>query len=75
MKARIKNIVKAGVNALVKAGHRSKAGHYINTEFVNSVMGQVTDVSYYGLGLKFSTPNRLCHWRANTFVSKEPETL
>lgn len=75
MKAKIKSIVKASVNALIKTGHKSKLGHYLNTSFIDSIMGQQTDVSHNGLKMIFSTPNRLCHWRANTFASKEPETL
>jgi FkbM family methyltransferase len=75
MKQQIKQLLTTCIRKLVKISHKSKIGHYLNTQLVNSVMEQVVDLSYNGLKLKFSTPNRLCHWRANTFATKEPETL
>jgi FkbM family methyltransferase len=45
------------------------------TQIINSAMDQVIEISHEGMRLKFSIPNVLCKWRAQTFSSKEPETL
>jgi len=38
-------------------------------------MQKEREVVHDGLTLRFSTPNWLCNWRAETFSEKEPETL
>jgi FkbM family methyltransferase len=42
---------------------------------INDVMSRVNEVNHNGLILKFSVPNALNQYRAESFSSKEPETL
>ena len=52
-----------------------KFGKYIENALIEQAMNQVTTVTHNGIKLKFATPNPLTRWRAETFASKEPETL
>ena len=75
MKQLIRQLITSGLKALVKSRQRTKFGQYLNMQLIKSLMEQVAEISHNGLQLKFTTPNLLCRWRADTFSSKEPETL
>jgi len=75
MKQLIRQIITRGLKSLVKSNQKTKFGRYLNMQLINSLMEQVAEINHNGLKLKFTTPNLLCRWRADTFSSKEPETL
>jgi len=75
MKTLVNQFVKAVVDGTVSIGRKTRLGEYIENQIINSAMGRVTEVMHGGVNLKFATPNSLCHWRAKTFSTKEPETL
>ncbi len=50
-------------------------GSHVADVVIDSMMTSVLTVHRSGVDLSFSTPNRLCLFRAETFASKEPETL
>lgn len=54
---------------------KTPIGNYISRTFLNNAMNSSKTVAHNGVKLSFITPNRLCKWRAETFSSKEPETL
>ena len=49
--------------------------NYLNDLFVNSIQNKKKIVNLYGKKIHIYTPNQLCEYRANTFFSKEPETI
>lgn len=75
MKAYIKRVAGSTIDTIVYISSKTKAGRYLENQIISSAMERTTEVSHKGLILKFSSPNLLCDWRANTFSTKEPETL
>jgi FkbM family methyltransferase len=75
MKLRIKKSIGFLINVFFKTIRKSKYGQILNSIIVDSITNSTTKVTHGGMELFFSTPNRLCSWRAETFGSKEPETL
>ena len=53
----------------------TKIGRYISELIINDAMNRTLSVRHKGHHLKFSTPNWITRWRAETFSVKEPETL
>lgn len=54
---------------------KTRVGRYIYNQIINDAMSRTQEVAYLGLNLVFSTPNPLNKFRADTFSTKEPETL
>ena len=54
---------------------KTAVGRYCYDQITANAMRQTQEVEYRDLRLKFSVPNSLNKYRANTFSSKEPETL
>lgn len=50
-------------------------GRYVYVQIVGNAMNRTKTVNHQGVELTFSTPNALCQYRADTFSTKEPETL
>jgi FkbM family methyltransferase len=71
MKRKIKYLVKSIMSFISS----TKVGSYINEIIIEDVMNRTVSVSHQGTHLKFSTPNWITRWRAETFSEKEPETL
>lgn len=75
MQAVIKTTVKKLINLATVMVGTGRAGSYVYRQIVANVMGRVQHVHHAGVDLVFSTPNQLNQYRADTFSSKEPETL
>lgn len=75
MKAQIKQLIKNVILSLIGFGGRTRIGRYLLNQMLSTAMERVQEVSHGGLILKFTVPNSLCDWRAQTFSTKEPETL
>lgn len=75
MKAHIKQLIKNVIVSLIEISSRSRIGRYLFNQILRTAMERVREVSHGGLVLKFTAPNSLCDWRAQTFSTKEPETL
>lgn len=75
----MKKIVKSGlrklINSFVNLMGKSVYGRYVYTQIVSNAMNKTQTVKHEGLLLTFSTPNALNKYRADTFSTKEPETL
>lgn len=53
----------------------SIVGQRIINTMINSSMNKSVVVNFKEVSLRVTTPNPLCAWRAQTFSTKEPETL
>lgn len=71
----LKKIIKSTIYAFCEFASGTRIGRYFIYEMLQITMERVQTVSYGGVVLGFPTPNSLCEWRAETFATKEPETL
>ena len=71
LKTLIENFFKFFINILNKAN----TGRYVLDVINNNIISRKKKVFYKDLKLTFYTPNRLSFYRADTFSTKEPETL
>ena len=75
MKRIIKDGVKRLADGFVAVSGKSAFGRYIHAQIVNNAMERVQHVSHRGMNMIFSVPNAMCQYRADSFSTKEPETL
>lgn len=75
MKTIIRTSLKRFVNSSVTFMGKSQFGRYLYNQMINNAMGRTQNVEYHGVNLVFSTPNALNMYRADSFSTKEPETL
>jgi len=75
----LNKIIKAGLKRLIDLSvsllDKTIIGRYLYARIFDSVVGRTQKVEYRGLNLIFSIPNALNRYRADTFSTKEPETL
>lgn len=75
MKTHLKEALKGAIRYSLGTGGKTRVGRYVFKQILSTSMEEVRDVSHAGLHLRFAAPNALCDWRAQTFATKEPETL
>lgn len=75
MKTTIKAIVKNVIKNLMWLVAKSTVGRYVFEEMINSALRMTSTVQHKGVSLTFAVPNGLNRFRADTFSTKEPETL
>ena len=75
MKVQLKEALKRAIRYSINAGGRTRVGRYVFKQILSTAMDGVREVAHDGAQLQFSAPNALCEWRAQTFSTKEPETL
>lgn len=75
MKTHLKEALKSAIRYSLGTGGKTRVGRYVFKQILSTSMEEVRDVSHAGLHLRFAAPNALCDWRAQTFATKEPETL
>ena len=75
MKSIIKFFVRMAAKIVCLPFNRGRIGVYFWEMLLDSIRTQKTLVTHLGFELTFSTPNYLARYRAETFSSKEPETL
>lgn len=78
LKSIIQNIVKAFLSFAPQkdmTSHFYRARLFMLGQFQKLMMQRIRSEDYKGHVLKFVVPNYLSDWRAQTFASKEPETL
>ena len=71
----IKNFVRGILRSSVEMARRTRLGAYRHEMIVKSAMEQTMTVRHGGLEFILPVPNNLCRFRAESFSSKEPETL
>jgi FkbM family methyltransferase len=74
-KCLVKNSLKHSVSVFARALPHVPDGPYLFQQLLESGMGEYRRVEYKGVVMKFNVPNALCRYRAESFSSKEPETL
>ncbi len=75
MKRFIKSVLKQLVNSTVSLMRKNFAGRYLYAQIISDVMNRTQEVQHNNVKLFFATPNALNTYRADTFSTKEPETL
>jgi len=75
MKKLISTTVKWTIKVTVSFLGKTFVGRYIYRQIINDAVGQTQKVEHQGVSLHFSIPNALNKYRADTFSTKEPETL
>lgn len=71
----IKLGIKRLINALTVLMGKTAGGRYFYAQVINNAMSRTQRVDHAGLSLIFSVPNPLNKYRADSFSTKEPETL
>ena len=74
-KNRLGAALKKLIRRAVELGSRGKVGRYLYAQVLDTAMAQTQVVNHCDASLVFSTPNWLNKYRAETFSTKEPETL
>ena len=72
---KLKSFIKSALKAFISLTSSTKIGYIISELFIDEIMNRVISVTHQGTQLKFSAPNWITKWRAETFSDKEPETL
>jgi len=75
MKKIISSILKWIIKVTVSVLGKTSVGHYIYRQMISDAMCQTQKIEHQGVNLYFSIPNALNKYRADTFSTKEPETL
>ena len=75
LKTKIKSLTIKIINLLVAFLDITVPGRYIYNQIVSASMLRVKSVLYANTSLLISTPNPINNFRAETFATKEPETL
>ncbi len=75
LKIFIKNSLKHFISGSVRLMDRNVAGRYLYGRIVEVAMNRTQTVHHGAVALRFSVPNALARYRADTFSTKEPETL
>ncbi|MEO5335088.1 MAG: FkbM family methyltransferase [Magnetococcus sp. YQC-5] len=71
----LKRLVTILISGLVWILGRTVIGRYFQNQVVMASMEQTMHISHRSLEYVLTTPNTLCHFRAESFSTKEPETL
>jgi len=71
----LKSAAKRFLSSSVRALADNSVGRYLYGQIINSALTRVQRVVHGGTDLMFSVPNALSQFRADTFSTKEPETL
>ena len=75
MKKVIKSVLKAIISWLLIFLRNFKTGRYVCEQILDGSMNQTKVIDHSGVKLIFAVPNSLSNYRADSFSTKEPETL
>jgi FkbM family methyltransferase len=75
LKAAIKSALRQFVDVSVGLMGKTSVGRYFFEQILDNAMGRTLTVEHRGTRLKLAVPNGLNRYRADTFATKEPETL
>jgi len=75
MKKIFKNIANFFVYFFNRFLFSFNAGRYLQDLILEKISKNHLCINYNKIKLIIYTPNRLCYWRAKTFLTKEPETI
>jgi FkbM family methyltransferase len=75
MKNVIKSFLKAKINWFVIFISKFKSSRYVYEQISDLSMKKTKEIEHSGIKLKFAVPNWLSNYRADSFSTKEPETI
>jgi FkbM family methyltransferase len=75
MKVKLKSIAKYLVCRLVKFFGKNQYGEYVYGLIVKNQLDQKQTINHGAVKIDFYVPNKINKYRADSFASKEPETL
>lgn len=75
MKRIIKSAVKRVISWAVAVMEKNVVGRYVYAQIIGGAMNRTQKINHRDLELTFAIPNALNRYRADTFSTKEPETL
>ena len=75
MNRAIKQLAKSVIKQISKAMIQTSFGRKILEQTIYVAMNETRDIRHHGVDLEFCVPNRINYFRAETFSTKEPETL
>lgn len=67
--------IDATLNVVIGVCRKARGVRYLLDRVNSNSMDYRIGVEHSGIRMELSAPNALCHWRAETFSTKEPETL
>jgi FkbM family methyltransferase len=71
----IKRVIQKSATKITSVLYKTKGGRFFMQYMVEEIMHQQTRVIHKSIEMLFCTPNWLNNYRAETFSTKEPETL
>ena len=75
MKSALKNLILGALRRVILGLNKTYLGRHLFQQFIEIGMSISMNVRHGLLNMVFATPNILCRYRAESFSSKEPETL
>ena len=72
---KVKQLVKLGIQTFIKKTSKNKYFSYCYEQLIEQIRNQTQTVNHKETLFHFSVPNHVNHFRADTFSTKEPETL
>ena len=75
MRLIIKSVLNWLVTFFISTLSRFSVGHYISEQIIKEILNKTKTITHDNLSFEFSVANKLNKFRADTFSSKEPETL
>lgn len=75
MKQKIKSFILACIQRASRLFYATRIGGLVGEGIISDVMQRVQMVEHHGVSMAFTIPNRLNQSRADSFATKEPETL
>ncbi len=75
LKIIVKKAAKGIIESCVRLMGAGPIGRYVYGQIVGNAMSRTQRVTFHGTDLVFAVPNALCQYRADSFSTKEPETL
>ena len=75
MKEIIYSLVRKSIDWFLLSSRESRSVRYASQKIIDGSMDRYKEIIHGDVLLKFATPNDISQWRANSFSTKEPETL
>jgi FkbM family methyltransferase len=71
----IKALLRRAIHGSVRLARKTQIGRYRHDVIVSTAMQEAALATHGSMQFRFAVPNALCRYRAETFATKEPETL
>lgn len=71
----MRRVISAVVRGTLAGMRRTRPGRFVYQQVLQSITGATRTVAHGSVTLELATPNWIADYRADTFLTKEPETL